>query len=235
MRKFTLLFLALIFAGKGWAQGLPATPSDSVFAQATVTNQFDVVDEYIYLHNNRSDSVAVSWHLVSADVPAGWDYLLCDNNNCYDLLGNSTTRVSSKFAVGDSINMHGEFEPSCINGTGTMVISVKVVGDTGSINLIYSANLNTTCATAVPAIGADKVKIYPTAVSNSMNIAGLSQANNVKVKVYNMIGNVMLQNDITAPGNIVSVNTSTLPTGVYIVAIDYNGQRIVTRRIEKLN
>src|SRR6185436_17976797 len=62
-------------------QNYTLDPADSIVATA----QFDDLTVYNILQNNiSSDTLFMSWQKVSADVPALWEALICDNNNCYN-------------------------------------------------------------------------------------------------------------------------------------------------------
>ena len=101
--------------------------------------------------------------------------------------------------------------------------------------ITYKSLFTGACVTAAIArVPATDIKIYPAPVNTQLTIEGLANMNDASVFVYDMLGNVVLHRQIEPAQNMVNLNTSALQAGVYIVGIDANGSRIITRRIEKV-
>jgi hypothetical protein len=67
-----------------------------------------------------------------------------------------------------------------------------------------------------------------------MAVEGLNAYNNVKLTVYDVLGNAAIQKNITQPVALINVNTDALHAGIYIVSIEGDGTKLLTKRIEKL-
>ncbi|HMQ46951.1 MAG TPA: hypothetical protein PKA00_05630 [Saprospiraceae bacterium] len=84
MRYF---FLALIFLATGFktlqAQQFSFSPDTVLTAQAQL-EQYNIFN--IYIQNETSDSLQLTWRIVENTLPEAWETTLCDNNECYGIL-----------------------------------------------------------------------------------------------------------------------------------------------------
>jgi hypothetical protein len=102
--------------------------------------------------------------------------------------------------------------------------------------ITYKAIYTGACSTAaIPEVATGPViKLYPAPVSNQLTIEGLnSLEGNTSVFVYDILGNVVIHQQSASMPGALNLNTSSLNAGIYIVGIEVNGARIITRRIQK--
>lgn len=74
------------------------------------------------------------------------------------------------------------------------------------------------------------IKLYPNPASSTLNIESTVDIANAKVKILNILGNVVNSNNfsILSP-NIISINVADLPTGTYFITIE-NGLSNITQK-----
>lgn len=242
MRFFCLLFLAGLFVNSQ-AQKI-------VFTIDTFSTSFVLVDQYTdpqpvlgHIKNNTANDEVVFWKVTELSIDSAWTVGFCDFNNCYFFnTGQSPAIIYGlhqfhERAGQDSI-IDFRMSPYCMAGTGVMKINVWLGSDSaGSARSVeYDMNITGSCLSAVKTISAaNNIKVYPTVTHTDLSIDGLNDLKNVKATVYDVLGNVVAQNYFEQPGDHVTLNTSSLYSGVYLVSIESNGNRIVTKRIQKLN
>ena len=77
--------------------------------------------------------------------------------------------------------------------------------------------------------GIASVNIYPNPVSDMLNMSFLlDKSEDVTVKISDVTGRIIYSEKINSEGgqNVISINTSSLSSGLYFVHINYNGQNI---------
>ena len=68
----------------------------------------------------------------------------------------------------------------------------------------------------------NSISVYPNPVVNELNINVSEQVENVTVSIYNVAGQLVINENFT--NNNISVNTANLTQGVYIAKININGK-----------
>lgn len=79
-----------------------------------------------------------------------------------------------------------------------------------------------------------KVTAQPNPTSNTLNIQVLNcEANNLKIKLFSVLGNEILLNDLRQSDNKGSfvLNVGQIPDGIYLLTIQ-SGKDQVTKRIK---
>ena len=235
-KVFTLImfFCGLTMAN---AQSLTVTPSDSLYITADDSSQFSTINGLIFLHNNEPDSIIVRWHLASDTIPTGWSILFCDNNQCYQLP--TTPKTSLPIAPGDSIDLHAEFSPACIAGFGTMRIGTTIERSSDDSILethifTYQASISNACPTGINNLNTEAdIHVYPNPANQQISISGLIYGHNLDIQIMDLQGRLINSQNILAD-NLVSINVSTLTTGMYLVKItDLQSNQATIKRFSK--
>lgn len=73
------------------------------------------------------------------------------------------------------------------------------------------------------------IEIYPNPVSNQLNIIGLSNESEVEMKVFDIQGKLIL----SQKGTINELDIRSLKSGMYILTVDVNGDRVLKNRFVK--
>ena len=234
MNKTATLFFLLAAFTTARAQRLTISPADSVTVTAVDSSALATVDAYIFLHNTHSDSIVIKWGVSSSQGPAQWGLAFCDNRNCYNLP--TPQRLSLPVAPGDSIDMHAQFGAACVSGSGFIVISASIQGDTNApVILTYKANITATCATGINNLSnEDAIEVFPNPATDQISISGLAINHNVSVQVIDIQGRLLSTEDKIA-GNNLSLNVSALPAGLYFIKkTDRQTNQVSTKRFSKI-
>jgi hypothetical protein len=216
------------------AQGLPITPADSVYTSINVTDAFALASGYIYLHNNRADSIKVTWRMITdSGTTSGWSVQLCDNSNCYNLPG--PPRTSLLVAPGDSLDMHSQLAPNCITGSGYLKISAQVVGDTGAAMILtYKVDATSTCSSGINSISGDNIHVYPNPANDMITLSGFEAGQLHNVQIADLQGNAIQAFEANSHESV-NLNINSLPAGLYFVKItDAEGKLTAVKKITKL-
>jgi hypothetical protein len=82
----------------------------------------------------------------------------------------------------------------------------------------------------VPTTGVDEVEqtknnlgVYPNPATNSITITGFNAATQSTVKMYNMSGQQVLQQNVPAGSGSISVQVQELPSGIYVIQLHSSG------------
>lgn len=236
-KLFTLLAFS-VFALSVHAQPIICTPNDSTIVSGNVADEFDPYDVHIHVVNNTGAATTFTWGLTSYTSPAQvWEFKLCDNNNCYDLLLSSSYYESLEVPAGDTMDMKFQFSPHCVAGTGIAKVLIYATNDSANTStpLYYQANLTTSCLSSVVNINKNSLKIFPNPVVNSFVVSGLENTGNYSFEVFDMKGDLVSSEIKSATYSQIEISVSNLPAGDYVFkAIDRNGNVAGTSRLTKI-
>jgi len=211
--KTRVLLFGLMLGSMNLAMGqfYTITPNDTVVT-IVPQNQLTIVD--IYQHNATVDTIQLSWTKVYEDIPAGWDYSLCDLGTCYP--GFPLGGTMALIAPPDSGFLGVNVDPFSLTGTLTVRFyvyetSAPTQGDT--LTWILTAE-----TTGMEDEIANSFKIYPNPTTDVIYIS--YEAFPAIVTVYDMNGKVMMNQNVST--NNEAIDVSSLPKGNYIMTVGNN-------------
>src|SRR5687768_8832992 len=107
----TWLILSLVFllCKQTLAQKNDSLNPSSTATFHVLTNSYE--EFTIYIKNNYSSSIQMNWTKINQNLPAGWDYALCDYQTCYP--GIPSSGSMSPILPGDS----GYFKLNILSGS----------------------------------------------------------------------------------------------------------------------
>ncbi len=244
MRKLLLAFAVagLLFAhNTANAQALRVSPADTLTFAAPLDSLTQVYPDVIgYVVNNSGQPDTGCWKLLSARIDSQWlEISCCDPVNCYYFSSGGLHYNTHQFPADTGVFNRLEFNstPSCVADSGELQILIWLQHDSAASATVitYKSLFTGACVTsAITKVPGNEIRIYPTPVSTQLTIEGLDNLNNAGIYIYDMLGNVVLHKTVSDPQNTQNINTTSLQAGVYIVGIDSNGARVLTRRIEKM-
>lgn len=188
------------------AQNYTLSPGDSI-VEAT---QFDDLTVYNILQNNIStDSLFMSWEKVSAEVPATWEALICDNNNCYSDLKESG--VMHPVIPGEYAFLSLHLTPHTDAGTAIIRYVVWETDNPSSrdtLAWIISSGLTgvgnqTTIPLSLILIG-DQLFIHHTRLGE-------------QISIFNTEGRILFEEKIQSHSSVIDL--SKFPQGVYLIGV----------------
>jgi hypothetical protein len=240
---FTFIWIGIALLGYNCVNGqaLQVFPADTFTYGGVLATISDSHEQNGYFVNNTANNDSIYWRVVSATMDSTWQLSFCDPENCYyysvgQSLGNYG--LNRFWAVaGSSYQLRFGVTPYCVADSGKMVVVAWLANDSAasSRTFYYFVNYTGSCATAVTSVAPSVLKVYPSPVSSNLAVTGLGGYSNVKLTVYDMLGNVAIQKLVTQPGDIANISTEQLHEGVYILTVENEGTRLLTKRIEKLD
>ena len=236
-----LVAIALLGFGSAFSQKLEITPGDTFTYSGTLVNANDSHEQTGYFINNTADTTRIYWKCISATMDSLWQMSFCDPQNCYYYnvgqgLGNYGLNHFNVLPHGSYLLRFG-VSPTCSADSGKLLIQTWLGSDSaGSVQFLhYSASYTGSCVSAVQSVTAPQFVVYPNPVNSVLTIDGLNGFKNVKLTVYDILGNVAVEKYVEQPAGATSFNTGSLQAGVYFVTIDSEGSRLLTKRIQKLD
>jgi len=237
--KSALLALAFMNFGSSFGQALQITPGDTISYSGVLTNITENHEDYAYAINNTANGDSIYWRVVSVTMDSVWQMSFCDPNNCYYYTNTIGNYGLNRFwaAAGGSYKLSLGASPSCSADSGKMVIVLWLANDSAASakTIDFTANFSGSCVSAVQNVPGSNLRVYPTPVNSNMTVDGLNGFKNVKLSIYDVLGNLVIQKYLPQPTALTNVNTDILHAGVYFVTIESEGTKLLTNRIEKLN
>jgi len=176
------------------------------------------------------ESVPYSQQIIIEDLPNA-DFTVSNLNNEISLTNNSTIGAQYLWEFGDG-NTSNEFDPIHTYGTqGIYNITLIVTNTCGSDTT--SIDINTSTVSNKEITYLDAIKIFPTPTSDILNISlGEISSDRFKIHLYDIRGNKLNSNTIqTIRSGMIMLNLERLRPGMYILAIDLDGDQILRKII----
>ncbi len=245
--KYFIVALAILCSLGGFerlsAQALRISPSDTVIYTASL-NSFNTassgVAQFCSIVNNSGQNDTVCWKIAQLTMNQGWQSMsLCDPHQCYLFYGNVTNGSTHQYALaadsGSSVDVTST--PQCVADTGYMqaLFWLKHDSAASATHLIYMPIYTGSCSNAIQQVQENQLKVYPVPAINNFTVEGLQNATNVQLSVYDILGNAVLRKSIAQPANSVTISTDGLTNGVYILSVESDGVKLLTRRIQKVD
>lgn len=242
MKFKNLLLLALtLLYGTAFSQLITFSTSDTVAVSAALTDSTQVSDSYYVYVTNAGHSDTIGWKAVVINDISAFQIDYCNELNCYTFgYGYPYDSAAHYFAADSASAYSTDFtvSPSCTAGTGELQVWLWLKHDSAASAraLTFLPTYTGACsAAAIQQTYVNGYSIYPSPVNSELSVEGLSNLSNIKISLYDIIGNTVLQNTYMDHGNQVTLNTANLNAGIYFLALESGGKRILTRRVEKLN
>ena len=240
-RLHILLLIALLGFGRAFGQDLQITPGDTFTYNGTLATSGDSHEQNGYFINNTADTTNIYWRALPVNEDSIWQMSFCDPENCYYYsvgMGLGNYGLNHFLAVPhSSYLLRFGVTPNCSADSGKMLITAWLGNDSANSfrTIYYNANYTGSCATAIQSVAGPAFRVYPTPVNSTMTIDGLGGLKNVKLSVYDVLGNLQIQKYLVQPGDLAYLNTDMLHGGVYFLTIESEGTKLLTKRIEKLD
>lgn len=212
-------------------------------ATFTATAQFDYSPEEIKIIGTNQDETAYSdydvinasgaeastlWVLDRGDVPAEWEFQICDKNNCY-FWGREDcpTANPNVFSVDESWAYKLTVRPHGIAAVGT--VSMNITGLNGAVIREIPIEITIDGVSSVDDLDTHQVNIYPNPTTDLFQISNDDQVS--KVVFFNIVGK-RIKTDGHFSGK--SHDVSQLQKGIYLVRLlDSNENVLSVVRLNK--
>ena len=202
-------------------QSFTISPDDTLAGTAAY-DQLSIYD--IYMENTTNKKVSLSWSVVSIDLPAGWDYALCDLGTCY--VGIPSSGTMDSVDVGGMGFLGLNINPFNIPGSGKVRISVYETGTSPGDTVTW---IISSAPAAINENSERRLEVYPNPATDLVSITGI-ESSDLTLQVFDMLGKEVPHAPSSQPGKI---DVSALPPGAYFIRITVNEQTSVLRFIKK--
>lgn len=244
MKKLLLAFLligASVWINRIAAQAaLSVSPGDTFVYNGVLDSLTQIYPEVNgYVTNNSGQADTICWKVVSDYVDSNWVGIsCCDPSSCYYFTSAGLNNRTNSFPAANGVSNRIYFNstPNCVADSSKLQLLMWLQHDSAAsaTMITYKSYFTGVCTTsAIEHVAPSDIKIYPTPVGSQLTVDGLGNLNDARIYVYDMLGNVVLRKTVENAQGEVTLNTTALQAGIYIVGVDSNGQRVATRRIEK--
>jgi hypothetical protein len=215
------LLATFLLANAAKAQSFSLDPGPVVYVVAPFNN-LSIFD--IYQQNLLPDSLLLQWSFVSMDLPAGWDYSMCDLGHCYPGIPGGEM---FPFGPGEMGFLGLNINPSSISGTGSVqvyVYDVNFPDDGNTLTWIVS-----TTDLGIGEQAQASFNVFPNP-SNDQCTVQLDKpiAPNNEILVRSLDGRTVTR---MPAGPVSTIPTSQLPSGTYTVSLMQGGGTLMVRTL----
>lgn len=136
---------------------------------------------------------------------------------------NSNVQSSTSLLIGALVN-------TFFGNTQASPVSIFVDGDP-SCGPLFTGNTGSAEALKVnkKVVNSRLVKIYPNPATNSLTLEAVEETKTVQI--YNMVGQLILQQQVDKEQTMLQLNVSALQTGTYIVCLVKNNGQLDTKKV----
>ena len=208
LKNIGILMLAILFAQVGYSQslvvtGLNAVPSSDPCLQTHAT---------LTVKNVTTDTLKVLCEKVVIDTTAGTQNNFCWGANCYS----HTTYISTDYnsldpGEGDSFDFGGYYDAFCNLASATIEYCFYPQSnptDRSCITILYNGS-----STSVFDKETFSKGFYPNPAAEYTNISYDPSLQNLKMKIIDILGNVVKDIDVEGQGH--SIYVGDLNKGIY--------------------
>ncbi len=220
---FSLLCLLLISSHINAQKGYTISPSNILKVHAPA-NKLSIFD--IYQNNITDGTIILKWEKISINVPAGWDYSLCDLGTCYAQIPDSSTMSPVEKDAQGFLGFN--VDPKALNGMLTARFYVYEQGK-------YSEGDTCTFIITAGTTGIadlymeNALSVYPVPAVNDLHIT-LNEVAPFELSVFNSNG--VLVKQAAFSGSEGTIDVSSYLYGVYLVKVTQNNQTFTSRFIK---
>ncbi len=213
--KCRLLFIALIVilgnASNAQERSYVVSPANTIIESAKQDEEF--VKFYIYQENKTNGNLVLGWNRLFADIPAGWDYSLCDLGTCYPGIpeGEHTMAPAS---VGEKAFLAMNIYPYGILGTANIQILVWDINNPSIVDtLTWVITITPTADVKGPSSKLSKILVYPNP-SNDRAVIRFGNTASGSLILVNELGIEVLRTSVVNADEAV-IDVARLSAGIY--------------------
>lgn len=232
MKRTGLLLLIGLFAyTKGQTQANFTFDEDNVMVWVDPSKEGSDFGKNIAI-NTELDTLELSWKVIDVDLPAEWEYVVCDNANCYlgEDLENETVKKSHGISAAFPGLVKGSVYPKGIFGTGSIKVVFMEDGNSARSDTIVFL-FDGTLSSYNPVY--TSVTLYPNPAQNELHVQFNHQSGPVtQLSVYNILGAVQTIESSTFIKET-TLDIASLQTGVYFVRAQMPDGTTLVGKFEK--
>ena len=223
-----ILLILTVAAFSGQAQkrnpGKLGVLHDTIKVSGSHT-EFEIVTHNM-IYNTSTSSQTYKWVILKdKELPANWDYAVCDINNCYSGVDSQTFTLSA----GDSGSFEVHFYPGSTIGTGKLNIFIYPVGYySDGITVYHQCNASTS---GIGGMARFDFSMYPNPVRDILTIQ-FSKKGIHEIEVYNILGRRLMTKEVQNADRM-RLSFANLQNGMYVIMYRTENGKVITKTISK--
>lgn len=238
--KVLLSIICLLWSGSVFAQKsgdllMPQERSYAVEPSGTIVETTTILDEvtkyYIHFKNMTGKDLRLGWKKLSMNIPAGWDYSLCDLGTCYSGIPDGEF-IMFTVAKDSSGFLAPNIYPDNNNGTFSLTMAVWDV-DNPSITDTLSWVITAKAQAGVSNSNDNHYRIssYPNPATTSTTIQ-LGNTSTGSITLVSANGAIVLEHRVKNVSSI-SLDLSSVSAGEYFVVFTNTAGSILRTKLIK--
>ncbi|MFN4083897.1 MAG: T9SS type A sorting domain-containing protein [Bacteroidia bacterium] len=169
------------------------------------------------------------WKVIDISIPTGWEFGMCDPNNCLTNLQLNSTGYFT-LDIGQQGEFKGDFVPNGISGTGSATITItsrKFPANTDTLK--YTVNAWVTSVKNVSK--STELSLFPNPAKDKISVKYQTREN-ISIDIYNVLGSKV--KNINHSGMETEINITDLKNGVYFIRFN-DGNKTYTKQFTVAN
>lgn len=201
----------------------------------TDLNAYETVSEEYFVRNNSVSDIEVMLRQEAVVLVDSAKFSFCALGNCFPPNINETSRpytISAETTVGEGGVMTGHYHP--LNNKGTSLIrytfyNANDINDTTSFMISFNGG----SGTGVNNFDENAVlHAFPNPATSSLFIQyDLENISGTYLKIYNSIGEIVIQKEVNSISGIIKLDVSSLTKGIYIYRLESSNQQTKAHKV----
>lgn len=238
MKKiYIVLVLACLISNTGIAQNYTISPSNTMDTTARC-NFYSTLE--IFVNNETTNKLSLSWELLDNTLSSCWDYSLCDLGHCFTSIPKNGTMDSV------DVSGYGFFKLTLdpINYQKNSVVKLLLfetdnpsVKDTVTF-IVDGCSSGVACSLETGISeknAANAISVFPNPAMNTINIELSAEHTAGKIEIYNVIGKKVMDVPTVNKGGINTISLEKLSAGAYFIRYSNKDGITATKKFYKLS
>ncbi len=190
---------------------------------------FETVSEEYFVRNNSAYDLNIRMRMEAVSLTDSTEYSFCALGRCFTPGTNETPSdypIAAGVTVGEDDAFTGHYHPHNFAGTSLIRYTFYNVDDLND-TISFMISFNGGSGAGIAAIDENAViNAYPNPTSSILFIQyDLKKMTNGHLNIYNTVGALVIQKELTSVSGIMKLNVTDLPNGVYLYRFEsYNIQ-----------
>lgn len=235
MKKLLLLLaIAAMVGNKSQAQSF-TMQADTVYFTLSGSG-IDAISDTVA---PAAASVTLHWHVIDSNFPTSWIAAsgICDNNLCYNmnsLWTSGALKTSYPYTASGIHDYHLQVDNNTITGHGCYYVTARLkdyaTNDSADVTFMICRSATSVQQVAGPLAN---VELYPNPATDAASMSfNLAKNTSVALSVFDAAGRQVYSRTATQMQsgiNYVRIPTGNLPTGVYYVILNADGNKVTQK------
>ena len=202
---------------------------DTLYASGTAGYQLST---HVFIYNGIVPIPVEAICVPTSVSCSGCTYSICVGPTCYKTVAVNTGFTSPTFTAPKGKDTNAFFQDYNAVNAGTTVIMYEIKNKTGTDSTWFFVKF-VASPTSVPTISANNLKmssLYPNPANNNVSFTYHTDYNGT-MSIYNSLGQVVKTMSLSSAKESMNIDTSDMPSGIYICRLQATGADAEFRRL----